>query len=565
MSNASWNHTADIVVVGSGAGALTAALVAAIDGASVLIVEKAPCYGGTSATSGGGLWIPDNHLMRAAGMQDSAEEAVQYLQALTGDDVAPEVVRAFVDEGPAMLRFLEERTHVRYEAMLHYADYYQELAGARPGGRSIDPLPYDGRLLGDEFLRMQPSHVQTTVMGLMGYTNLEGAVLLSKAPGWLKVVLGLALRYVADFPWRLRSRRSRRLTMGNALIGRLRHSLLERRVPLWLDTPVTGLVREQGRVTGVEATRAGVPCRIRALKAVIIGAGGFEHSQAMRERYLPGPTQRAWSAASPRNTGELIQAAERIGAALHLMDEAWWGPTIVLEGEDRARMLFTERSMPGCIMVNRRGERFVNESVAYTTAVQAMYRPDAGGNPNLPAFAIFDARYRRNYPFGPLLPGGMRLDWLQPERVRRRFLKRAGTIAELAAQLDVDGARLAATVARFNEFARSGVDADFHRGENSYDLLYGDVRLGPNPCLAPIAEAPFYGVEIFPGDIGTKGGLLTNARAQVLDTGGEAIPGLYAVGNSAASPMGRYYPGAGATLGPAMTFAYIAARDALRG
>jgi len=563
MISGTWDHNFDVVVVGSGAGALTAALVAAIEGASVLVVEKASCYGGTSATSGGGLWIPANHLMLAAGMQDSADEAVRYLAALTGSDVAPELVRAFVEEGPAMLRFLEENTHVRYESMLHYADYYQELAGAKPGGRSIDPLPYDGRLLGEDFLRMQSSHVQTTVMGLMGYTNLEGAVLLSKAPGWLEVVAGLALRYFGDFPWWLRSRRSRRLTMGNALIGRLRHSLLERDVPLWLDTPVNELVREEGRVTGVVATREGRRCRIRATRGVIAGAGGFEHSQAMRERYLPGPTQSAWSAASPCNTGDLIQAAERVGAALHLMDEAWWGPTIVMEGEDRARMLFTERSMPGCIMVNRDARRFVNESVAYTTAVQAMYRQGADGKPNLPAFAIFDARYRRNYPFGPLLPAGMRLDWLQPARVRRRFLKSAPSIAGLAAQLGVNGAALEATVARFNGFARGGIDDDFHRGENSYDLLYGDVRLGPNPCLAPIAEAPFYGVEIFPGDIGTKGGLLTNAKAQVLDTAGEAIAGLYAVGNCAASPMGRYYPGAGATLGPAMTFAYVAARDAL--
>jgi len=558
-----WDHSVDIVVVGSGAAALTAALVARQGGASVLVLEKGSCYGGTSATSGGGLWIPDNHLMRAAGMQDSAAEARRYLLALTGEDVAPEVVDAFVEQGPQMLRYLEENSRVRYESMLHYADYYQELPGAQPGGRSIDPLPYDGRLLGEEFLRMQPSHVQTTVMGLMGYTNLEGAVLLSKAPGWFGMVLKLALEYIGDIGGRLRSRRSRRLTMGNALIGRLRHSLLDLDVPLWLDSPVRELISEAGAVTGVLAEREGRQCRIRAHKGVIIAAGGFEHSQQMRERYLPTPTHSSWSAASPCNTGDLISAAERIGAQLHLMDEAWWGPTICMEGEDRARMLFTERSMPGCIMVNRAGRRFVNESVAYTTAVQAMYRsePDAGAN--LPAYAIFDMRYRRNYPFGPLLPAGMMLDWLQPARVRRRFLKSAPSIEQLARTLGIEPAGLAATVSRFNDFASSGIDTDFHRGENSYDLLYGDVRIGPNPCLAPISDAPFFGVEIHPGDIGTKGGLLTDASARVLNTDGEAMAGLYAVGNSAASPMGRYYPGAGATLGPGLTFAYIAARHAL--
>jgi 3-oxosteroid 1-dehydrogenase len=555
-------ETVDIIVVGSGAGALTAALTAAINGASVVVLEKAARFGGTSASSGGGLWIPLNHLMLAGGVDDNREDALRYLRALTDGDVDPAVVEAFVDQGPRMLRFLEDNSHVRYEAMLHYADYYQEIPGARPGGRSIDPLPWDARELGEVFLEMQPSHVQTTVMGLMGYTNLEGAVLLSKAPGWLKVVAKLALDYVSDIGWRLRSKRSRRLTMGNALMARLRRSLLDRGVPLRLSTPVRELIRDGERVTGVIAENGGQQFRLMARKGVIVGTGGFEHSQAMRERYLPAPTQCNWSAASPTNTGDLHLAAERIGAALHLMDEAWWGPTIVMEGEDRARMLFTERSMPGCIMVNRTARRFFNESVAYTTAVQAMYTADDGGTQNLPAWAIFDARYRRNYPFGPLLPGGMHLDWLQPSRVRNRFLQSAPTLQALAAKLGLDGQALAATVARFNGFAQSGTDEDFHRGENSYDLMYGDVRLGPNPCLASIAEAPFYAVQVHPGDIGTKGGILTNADASALDTEGKVIPGLYAIGNCSASSMGRYYPGAGATLGPAMTFGFVAANHA---
>ena len=555
-------ETVDIIVVGSGAGALTAALTAAINGASVVVLEKAERFGGTSASSGGGLWIPLNHLMLAGGVDDNREDALRYLRALTDGDVDPQVVEAFVDQGPRMLRFLEDNSHVRYEAMLHYADYYQEIPGARPGGRSIDPLPWDARELGEVFLEMQPSHVQTTVMGLMGYTNLEGAVLLSKAPGWLKVVAKLALDYVSDIGWRLRSKRSRRLTMGNALMARLRRSLLDRGVPLHLSTPVRELIREGERVTGVIAENGGQQFRLMARKGVIVGTGGFEHSQAMRERYLPAPTQSNWSAASPTNTGDLHLAAERIGAALHLMDEAWWGPTIVMEGEDRARMLFTERSMPGCIMVNRTARRFFNESVAYTTAVQAMYTADDGGTPNLPAWAIFDARYRRNYPFGPLLPGGMYLDWLQPSRVRNRFLQSAPTLQALAAKLGLDGHALSATVTRFNGFAQSGTDEDFHRGENSYDLMYGDVRLGPNPCLASIAEAPFYAVQVYPGDIGTKGGILTNADACALDTEGRVIPGLYAIGNCSASSMGRYYPGAGATLGPAMTFGFVAANHA---
>lgn len=553
-----WTQQVDIVVVGSGAGAMTAALRAAHGGASVLIVEKASVYGGTSATSGGGLWIPCNHLMAQCNIDDSRSEAVDYLMQLVGDDVPRANVEAFVDHGPRMLRWLEDNSHVRYMPMSYYADYYQELRGAKTGARSIDPLPYDAQKLGREFLSMQESHIQTRVMGLMGYSNTEGAILLSKSPGWIKVVVNLALKYFLDIPGRLQSRRSRRLTMGNALIGRLRHSLLDKNVPLWLNAPVRELIVDNGQVLGVAGERDGVPFRVRANRGVVLGAGGFEHNQQMREQYLPKPTQAAWSAANPRNTGDLIRAAQQIGAQTALMDEAWWGPSITVSGEDRARALFTERSMPGCIMVNEKGRRFFNESVAYTTAVQAMYQPG-----NLPAYAIFDSRYKNEYPFGPLLPDGMHLNWLQPARIRKDLLKRADSIDELAAQIRVDRDGLKQTVLRFNAFASQGKDEDFSRGENAYDLIYGDVRIQPNPCLAPIVQPPFYAIEVYPGDIGTKGGLLTNEHAQVLDTQGKVIAGLYAIGNNAASVTGRYYPGAGATLGPAMTFGFIAAEHAL--
>ncbi|MDO8863018.1 FAD-binding protein [Haliea sp. E1-2-M8] len=549
-----WDSEHDVIVVGSGAGALTAACRARDLGNQVLVVEKASFYGGTSASSGGGLWVPNNHLMLAAGIEDSEEDALVYLRELTAGDVAPEVIEAYVREAPAMLRYLEAQTHVAFESMIHYADYYQELAGSRPGGRSIDPLPYHARVLGASFHTLGMPHIQTQVMGFMGYTNQEGAVLLSKAPGWWIVVLKLAMEYFLDIPGRMKGRRSRRLVMGNALLGRLRRSIDDRSVPVWLDSPVTELIQEEGRMVGVVVEHDGKRKRLGARKGVIVGSGGFEHSRSLRGKYLPVPTRAEWSAASPTNTGDLLSAATAIGAATHLLDEAWWGPTIRVAGEDRARMLFTERSMPGCILVNQRGSRFVNESVAYTTAVQAMYSGD-----NLPCYAIFDSRYRREYPFGPLLPGGMHLDWLQPSKISKELLSSSNSIAGLAEQLGIAQDRLVQTVESFNGFAATGVDEDYHRGENSYDQLYGDVRLGPNTCLAPLAEAPFYGIEVYPGDIGTKGGLLTNEHAQVLNDQGEPLPGLYAIGNCAASPMGRYYPGAGATLGPAMTFGYIAA------
>lgn len=552
-----WGDTTDILVVGSGAGAMTAALRAAKAGAQVLIVEKSPRYGGTSATSGGGLWIPCNHLMAEVGIDDDEESALNYLRALTGADVPPRNVEAFVRHGKRMLRWITQHSRVEYMAMQHYADYYQQLPGARPGGRSIDPLPFDARELGADFANMQESHRQTRVLGLMGYTNIEGAVLLSKAPGWFGLIVRLTLQYLSDFTWRLRSLRSRRLVMGNALIGRLRKSLQELDVPIWLASPAQELLVDNGRVVGVTVLREGRPVHVRARRGVILGSGGFEHSQALRERYLPQPTRTEWSAASPYNTGDMLVAGQKIGAATALLDEAWWGPSIIVPGEDRARALFTERSMPGAILVNKAGRRFVNESVAYTTAVQAMYEPG-----NLPTYLIFDSRYQREYPFGPLLPGGMHLNWLQPAHIRNRLLRRADTMEQLAAMIGVPAGALAETVARFNEFAVQGKDAEFARGENAYDLLYGDVRIQPNPCLAPLHEAPFYAIEIHPGDIGTKGGLLTDEHARVLDVHGAPIAGLYAVGNCSASVTGRYYPGAGATLGPAMTFGFLAAEHA---
>jgi 3-oxosteroid 1-dehydrogenase len=556
-------HIVDLVVVGTGAGAMTAAIVAAKAGLKVLMVEKSKTYGGTSATSGGGLWIPCNHLMPGVSIEDNEADAITYMSTLSGKDVPLRNVESFVKNGPLMLRWMEENTEVKYIAMAEYADYYQQTPGARPGGRSIDPIPYDARKLSDDFLNMQAPHQQLRVMGMMGYSNTEGAVLLSKAPGWFNLVVKLAVEYFSDAAWRFRSKRSRRLVMGNALIGRLRRTLLDLKVPIWLSTPAADILRNDGRVTGVRVLRNGQPMDVIASRGVILGSGGFEHSQTLRAKYLPNPTSAKWSAASPVNTGDMLIAGQKIGAKTALLDEAWWGPSITVEGEDRARALFSERSMPGAIVVNSEGKRFFNESVAYTAAVQAMY----GGvekmdGANLPSYLIFDNRYRRNYPFGPLLPSEMHLNWLASARVRNGLLKKANTILELAAQIGVDGASLKATVDRFNSFAQSGKDLDFQRGEDAYDLIYGDIRIQPNPCLAPVIEAPFYAIEIHPGDIGTKGGLLTDENGRVVDENDQPIQGLYAVGNCSASVTGRTYPGAGATLGPAMTFGFLAARHA---
>jgi 3-oxosteroid 1-dehydrogenase len=564
MTNAlEWDHSVDLLIVGSGASAMTAALVASHAGGEPLLIEKSDRYGGSSAMSGGNVWIPNNHLMADAGVQDTPEDALAYLKAMTRGAVSEERLRAFLENAPKMLAFLTENSQLDLVALPEYADYYPAAPGSRPGARTLEPTNFDARLLGDEFLRMRDQCVQAMIVGRICMTAAEARILLCRTPGWIKLTLKLMAGYWLDIPWRFKSRRDRNLSMGNALIGMLRRSLMDRDIPLWLDTSARELVREDGRVVGLVAEREGRKIRIHARKAVILAAGGFEGSQAMREQYLPHPTRAEWTCANPDNTGDAINMGVALGAGIELMDDAWWGPTTVVPGEDRARMLVIEKSLPGSIFVNKRGERFVNEAAPYIDVVNAMHEKNTPESRCVPAYLVFDATFRRKYPCGPFLQASQQPDWSLPKRLTRSYLRKADSLEGLAAQLGVDAAGLAATVARFNEYARTGKDLDFHRGETVFDRYYGDAKVEPNPCLAPLAKAPYYGLEAFPGELGTKGGLKTDARARVLTEEGEVIPGLYAVGNCSASVMGPTYPGAGGTLGPATTFGYIAARDAL--
>ncbi|NVK43999.1 MAG: FAD-dependent oxidoreductase [Oceanospirillaceae bacterium] len=550
----------DVLVVGSGAGAQAAALRAHDNGLKVLVIEKSDRYGGTSAVSGGGIWIPDNHQIPGLGGSDSFDEALQYIKTVTRGMVPEARIRAYLEHAPRMLRYLEENTRVRFAAQPQYSDYYPEQAGAKPGYRSMDPSPFDARMLGDEFARMREPSPGTLMMGRMTMTMAEARVLLCRGPGWIGLTLKILARYYRDIPGRLKSRRDRHLTLGNALVGALRRSLMDRNIPLWLGTAAQSLLFERGRVAGVRATRNGDTVEIRARKGVILGAGGFERNQQMRERYLPQPSRSEWTAAPPCNTGDGIRAALELGAATALMDHAWWAPTVRVEGEEKQRALFVERNLPGCILVNRAGQRFVNEAAPYSDIVYAMYEANRPEAQSVPAYLIFDADFRHKYPCGPLLPGYAQPDRAVPEMVRPSF-KRADTLEELAQILGIDPAGLCGTVKCFNDYARAGLDPDFHKGESLFDLYYGDPTVTPNPCLAPLEKGPFYAMVVDAGDIGTKGGLVTDTRARVLNESGEPIPGLYAIGNSAASMMGPTYPGAGSTIGPAMTFGVLAADD----
>ena len=551
----------DVIVVGSGAGAMTSAVIAADRGLSVLVVEKSDKFGGTSAISGGGIWIPNNHYFAAKGGKDSYDKALQYIMTAGGGRADETKVRAYLDHAPAMIKYLEDKSRVRYAVAEKYPDYYQHVPGSLPGGRSLDPELFDTSVLGDELENLRRPSPSTLLMGKISWTARDAHIAMARESGWRFKILWMMLRYKLDFKWRRKSKFDRRAGLGNSLVCALRASLLDRKVPLWLNTDFRDFVLDNGRVTGIKVVSKGRELTLNARRGVIIGAGGFEQNQTLREKYLPQPTKTSWSATPPgNNTGAALEAGMAAGAATDLLEWAWWSPTIPVVGEEKPRGIFAERAFPGSIVVNGLGKRFCNEAQGYLEFGDAMYKDrEATGGKNVPAWCIFDAHFRFNYAMGPLMPGQIMPD----SRLRKEWLNsvywKADTLEELARQIDVDPAGLATTVKTVNEYARTGEDKDFGRGGNVFDRYYGDVNVKPNPCLAPIQKGPFYAMRMDAGDIGTKGGLLTDAHARVVRPDGSPIEGLYAIGNTSASVMGIAYPGAGATIGPAMTFGYIAA------
>jgi len=413
-----WDHTVDLVIVGSGAGAMVASIAAHDRGAEALLIEKTDRYGGSSAMSGGGLWVPNNHLMKQTPIQDSPEDAWDYLAGVTGGIVSEERLRAYLDTAPSVVQFLLENTQLDMEPLPEYGDYYPLAKGAKTGGRALDPKKFDARFLGDDFLNMRDQNPQMLIMGRIFMTIFEARTLLTRGSGWLLLAMKLMLKYMLDIPWRFRSKRDRSLAMGNALVGMLRLSMLDRDIPLWLNTAARELIVENGRVVGIVAQKEGRTICIRANKGVILSAGGFEGNQEMRDQFLPNPARAEWSCANPSNTGDAIRMGLELGAGLDLMDGAWWGPVTVVPGEPHARMLVIEKSLPGGVMVNKNGERFVNEAATYSYVVDAIYAKNTPEAPCIPCYLVFDADYRAKYPCGPMLQSAQQPDWALPKAFR---------------------------------------------------------------------------------------------------------------------------------------------------
>jgi 3-oxosteroid 1-dehydrogenase len=555
------DYETDILIVGSGATGMTAALKAADCGAQVLVVEKSALFGGTSALSGAVLWIPLSDQAQALGFPDSQDEAVTYITSLAGpEDVFPKLIQAFVQNAPATFRFLEETASIQYRPIL-FPDYHAENPGGKNGNRSHDSVPFDGRALGSQLKLLRPSHPSTMFLGFISWTAEDVAPLLTRQRGWMRSLTRVLWRYYSDVGQRLRSRRPRFLTGGNALMARLKLALDRKGVPLWLNSPFRDLIVEGGRVTGAVVERDGVEYCVRTRRGVILAAGGFERNPALREAYLGrGSPNPDWSASQSCNTGDALVAAMNIGAATVRMQNAWWSPVLRIPGEDLARPLFVERALPGCIMVDSSGKRFTNEAASYHIVGREMVRLNRSDDaPGGPYHLLFDTLFRQRYPMGPIYPGIP--NFLLSKAVQSTFMT-AETWEELAAKIGVSANALCETIARFNENAAKGTDPDFGRGDTAYDKLFGDARVGANPNLGPLLKPPFYAMPVYPGDISTCGGIVTDEVGAVLDENSNRIPGLYAVGNTAATAMGFGYAGGGATLAPGMTFAFLAARHA---
>ncbi len=559
-----WDHEVDLLVIGAGAGGMAAAIAAQAEGCSVLIAEKTDRVGGSTAVSGGAVWAPLNTQSAAAGHPDTYDQAWTYLRNTVGDAAPAGMQRAFLQACGEAVAWFERHTEVRLAARTYSPDYYPDRDGAALGGRSLDPLMFDGRLLGPHFRELRDPLPEFVVLGGMMVTMTDAKHLLAATRSFTswKEGMKLVLRYFAD---RARGyHRGTRLVLGNALAARLFKTVLDRAIPYWLSAPLQELVLEGGRVTGAVLQREGRSLRVRARRGVVVATGGFPWSPALRAQLYPQPTG-PWSMSPSANAGEGIQAALAAGATMGSghASPAFWAPVSLLQRPDgsvvRYPHLVWDRAKPGLMAVNGAGRRFVNESTSYHEFVRGMYRSHAQV-PTLPAYLVCDSDFMERWGLGLALPGGRPREHL----VRAGYLYRAPTLQALAGELGVSGDALTESAQRFNRAGETGVDEEFGKGSTAYNRYLGDADHQPNPCLGTLRTAPFYAVKVYAGDIGTACGIRCNEDGQALDAAGHPIPGLYAAGNDMHSVMGGQYPAPGITLGPALTFGWLAGRHAAR-
>jgi succinate dehydrogenase/fumarate reductase flavoprotein subunit len=554
----------DVLVAGSGAAGLAAAVTAAHQGARVIVVEKAPVFGGTSCFSAGLVWIPGSRQARAAGIADDPEAALSYLRGEGAPFLDEAKAEAYVRQAADIFAWFEDHTHVSYHLSPLWPDYHQGVAGASRGGRSLGANPFDARRLGLRMRELRPPLATTTIFGGMMVGREDLLHFYGMTHSWQSraVVARRVLRYVRD---RLGGHpRGTRLSNGNALVAMLALSAFERGVELRLNTRVEQLLVDGDRVSGVLVHAPDGLREVRARAGVVVACGGFPANPSLRARYYGhvAAGKNHQTAAPAGNTGDGLQLALAAGAVLKEAQHhpAAWTPMSLVPQPDGSEVPFphyNDRGKAGYIAVDRRGRRFISEALSYHDFVPAMIRACAD-DPEVCSWIVCDSRVIRQYGLGRAPP------WPAPigPFLRSGYLKQGRTLDELAQVCGIDAAGLRQTVARLNAGAGRGVDEEFNKGADVYERFNGSRGHGPNPCVAAIEEGPFYAVKVVPGDIGSFVGLQTDEQARALDARGRPIDGLYVAGNDAASFMGGTYPGAGITLGPAMIFGHIAARHA---
>lgn len=561
-------HEYDVLVVGTGASGMAAAITAAHQGLKVLIVEKGPVYGGTTARSGGWLWIPGTKLAMEHGLNEPAGAARAYLQheATTHFDAAR--VDAFIENGPRAIDFFTSKTCVQFDMPLVFPDYHAEAPGGQPGGRSMVTRPFDGRELGSRLKYLAPPLPELTVFGMMLGSGKELWHFL-RAFKSFESFFYVAKRFGLHLLDVLRHGRGMTLTNGNALAGRLAKAAMDKDIPVWLSSPVTQLIYEGGTVVGAVVNHEGKNVDVRVNRGVVLACGGFPHDVERRKQLFPhAPTGREHFTPSPElNTGDGLRLGESVGGWVDptIPNAAAWCPTSIVPRKDSSKGImphFIDRAKPGVIAVTADGRRFTNEAFSYHDFVQDLVKTVKGKNlGEFSAWLICDHHHLREYGLGAVakfpLPIGRYL--------KSGYLKRGGTLEELAKVIGVPASNLKAEVDTFNRDSACGEDRKFRKGSTAYNRYQGDSLVKPNPCMAPIETGPFYAIKLVIGEIGTFAGLATDDSCRVTSKDGKVVPGLYAVGNDAASIMGGNYPGAGITLGPCLTFGYVAGMQLARG
>ncbi|OBI53398.1 3-ketosteroid-delta-1-dehydrogenase [Mycobacterium kyorinense] len=549
--------TVDLLVVGSGTG-MAAALAAQERGLTVLIVEKSWYVGGSTARSGGALWLPASSVLAERGGDDTVERARTYLQSVVAGSAPAERSDGYLRNMTATVDMLRRTTPMRFMWAKDYSDYHPEEPGGTAVGRTCECRPLNSAILGEYRSRLRPGVLEVKLpmpttgadyrwMNLMVRVPQRGLPTIAKRLGQGVGGLLLGRRYVAG---------------GQALAAGLFAGILRAGIPIWTGTELHRLTTDGGQVTGAVVGHKGREVTVAARRGVVLAAGGFDHNMGMRWKFQSESLGENMSLGAETNTGDAIRTAQDIGAAIDLMDQAWWFPAVAPLPGAAPSVMLAERSLPGSLIVDQHGARFVNEATDYMSFGQRLLERERSGSPVESMWIVFDQQYRNSYVFaGELFPRmSIPQKWYDAG-----IAHRSNGLADLAGKIDVPRSQFTTTVARFNEMSRAGVDSDFGRGSSAYDRYYGDPTIDPNPNLRPLDKGPFYAVKMVLSDLGTCGGLRADDRARVLREDGSIIEGLYAIGNTAANAFGTTYPGAGATIAQGLVYGYVCARHAARG